>query len=247
MNLFEGFAQNVRLTSVPDPVLGVLLQEIQDLSELKVTLRGFWLTKQKKGAVRPIHINEFLNDKVLVEGLSNYGDSTEGSIRKGLLLATNRNTFLTYHTDETNPDNAYYMINTESHRKALIAINRNAMAVDKVFVESVEYPYSKVSKEHNIFSLYENNIGSISPMLAEQLRDAENNYPAEWLKEAFDIAINHNARNWAYIAAILKRWTNEGRDSGKSGRYSEKNNRTSHIEEYRQIRGHFPWESRNSR
>ena len=103
------------------------------------------------------------------------------------------------------------------------------MAVDKVFVESVEYPHPKVSEDYNIFSLYENNIGTISPMLAEQLRDAENIYSSQWLKEAFDIAVKHNVRNWAYISAILKRWSNEGRDSGKSGRYSEKDNRTSHI------------------
>ena len=246
MTDFAGFPQNVRVTSVPDPVLGILLQEITDLAELKVTLRGFWLTKQKKGAVRPIHINEFLNDKVLVEGLNNYGDNTEASIYKGLALATNRNTLLTYNQNTTTTSNIYYLINTESHRKALISINRNDMGVEKAFVESVEYPHSKVSEVHNIFSLYENNIGTISPMLAEQLRDAEGIYPAEWLKEAFDIAVNHNVRNWAYISAILKRWSNEGRDSGKSGRYSEKDNRTSHIEEYRQIRGHFPWESRNS-
>ena len=246
MTDFAGFPQNVRVTSVPDPVLGVLLQEITDLSELKVTLRGFWLTKQKKGTVRPMHINEFLNDKVLVQGLNNYGDSTEESIRKGLFLATNRNTFLEYKEEAKNPSKVYYLINTPAHRKALIAINSNEMDVDKVFVESVEYPHPKVSEDYNIFSLYENNIGTISPMLAEQLRDAENIYSSQWLKEAFDIAVNHNVRNWAYISAILKRWSNEGRDSGKSGRYSEKDNRTSHIEEYRQIRGHFPWESRNS-
>ena len=67
---FSGFPRGVHATPVPDPVLGILLEQIQDLAELKVTLRGFWLAGQKKGALRTIALDEFLNDKVLVQGLS---------------------------------------------------------------------------------------------------------------------------------------------------------------------------------
>ena len=80
-------------------------------------------------------------------------------------------------------------------------------------------------------------------MLADQLREAENTYPWLWINEAFRIAVDQNARSWAYISAILKRWTEEGKGSGKSRRHSEKDNRTSHLDEYRKIRGHLPWET----
>ena len=66
---FSGFPRGVHATPVPDPVLGLLLEQIVDLAELKVTLRGFWLAHQKKGTLRAVSQEEFLNDKVLVQGL----------------------------------------------------------------------------------------------------------------------------------------------------------------------------------
>lgn len=62
----------------------------------------------------------------------------------------------------------------------------------------------------NIFALYEQNIGPLTPMLAEKLKDAEEDYPPEWVPEAFKIAIENNARNWAYVKAILERWKVDG-------------------------------------
>jgi len=43
-------------------------------------------------------------------------------------------------------------------------------------------------------------------MLADRLRDAENEYPAEWIPEALRLAVERNVRNWRYIEGILKRW-----------------------------------------
>jgi DNA replication protein len=73
----------------------------------------------------------------------------------------------------------------------------------------------------NIFSLYEQNIGVLTPLIAEKLSDAEKSYPAEWISEAFSLAVSGNKRNWRYIEAILKRWVSEGRDNGEPKRRSE--------------------------
>ena len=62
----------------------------------------------------------------------------------------------------------------------------------------------------NLFSLYENEIGTITQMIAEELKDAEKEYPADWFSLAFMEAVTHNARNWKYVLAILKRWKIEG-------------------------------------
>jgi len=67
----------------------------------------------------------------------------------------------------------------------------------------------------NLFTLYEQNIGALTPMLAEVLRDAEKEYPAAWIEEAIREAVEHNARSWKYIAAILERWKKEGKGGGK--------------------------------
>jgi DnaD/phage-associated family protein len=64
----------------------------------------------------------------------------------------------------------------------------------------------------NIFALYEDTIGLVTPILAEALREAEAEYPAAWLERAFRVAAENNARRWNYVRAILERWAREGVD-----------------------------------
>lgn len=84
-----------------------------------------------------------------------------------------------------------------------------------VYAESNGYEQSRsvqVEVERpNIFVLYEQNIGLLSPLIADDLRDAADQYPAEWIEDAFRAAIQRNKRNWSYISAILRRWETEGR------------------------------------
>ncbi len=71
------------------------------------------------------------------------------------------------------------------------------------------------SAQPNIFKLYEENIGMLTPMIGEQLKEAEALYLAEWIEDAFKEAVSHNKRSWRYILAILERWGREGKDSGQ--------------------------------
>lgn len=63
----------------------------------------------------------------------------------------------------------------------------------------------------NLYELYEQNIGILTPMIADQLKLDEVEYPYEWIVEAIDEAVQHNARNWKYVSAILKNWKDKGR------------------------------------
>jgi DnaD/phage-associated family protein len=63
----------------------------------------------------------------------------------------------------------------------------------------------------NIYVLYEQNIGLLTPLLANELEDAADHYPADWVEDAFREAVQQNKRNWKYIRAILRRWETEGR------------------------------------
>src|SRR5947209_8783441 len=46
----------------------------------------------------------------------------------------------------------------------------------------------------NIFSFYEQHIGPLTPLIAEQLRDAERSYPRTWVEEAIRRALAYNKR-----------------------------------------------------
>jgi DNA replication protein len=81
----------------------------------------------------------------------------------------------------------------------------------------------------NIFALYEQNIGMITPMIAEELKEAEKLYPPQWIEEAFKITVTLNKRNWKYIARILERWASEGKDSGEYKRDLKKDDPDKYI------------------
>jgi len=81
----------------------------------------------------------------------------------------------------------------------------------------------------NIFDLYEQNIGIITPMIAEELKEAGKLYPPQWIEEAFKIAVTLNKRSWRYIVRILERWANEGKDSGEYKRDIKKDDPDKYI------------------
>ena len=60
-------------------------------------------------------------------------------------------------------------------------------------------------------TLFEQNVGMITPLIADMIRDAVMDYPAaEWYEAAFRIAVKNNARNLNYVLAILKSWKENG-------------------------------------
>jgi len=81
----------------------------------------------------------------------------------------------------------------------------------------------------NIFALYEQNIGMITPMIVEELKEAEKLYPPQWIEEAFKEAVTLNKRSWKYIARILDRWASEGKDSGEYRRDIKKNSSDKYV------------------
>jgi len=70
------------------------------------------------------------------------------------------------------------------------------------------------SERPNIFTIYEQNIGIINPILVDKLKDIETTYPVGWFEEAVAIAVENNVRRLSYVEAILERWKTEGKDNG---------------------------------
>lgn len=237
---FDGFPHGLRLTPVPDPLLGSLLERIDDLAELKVTLRAIWLASQRRVALPMVPVEEFLNDKVLVEGLRMASGSPREAILRGLELAVRRRTLLRL------PDNGHgicYTVNTEANRRAITRRTRGedppSIPTPPAIDDDPRYELAARSRP-NIYALYENNIGTMTSTVAEQLKDAEGQYPEAWLREAFRLAVSRNVRSWAYVEAILRRWTDEGRDNGKSRRNSPADNRAKYIDPVRRRGGDLP-------
>ena len=67
----------------------------------------------------------------------------------------------------------------------------------------------------NVFTVYEHNIGILTPMIADALKDAEKTYGPVWICAAIQEAVANNARSWKYCEAILQRWARDGFKSAK--------------------------------
>jgi DnaD/phage-associated family protein len=103
----------------------------------------------------------------------------------------------------------WYFINTAKGRETLAKIRQGRLQEVLAVIPAEARLYVE---RPNIFVMYEQNLGVMTPLIADQLRDMEKNYPPAWIEEAFDAAVSRNARNLKYIQAILKRWETEGKD-----------------------------------
>lgn len=198
---FGGFAPAMKRMPVPAPLLSSLLVEINELAELKCTLRFLWYEAQQSGSPKRVPVSILRADGVLLEALG-----SEGEIERGIALAVERGTLI------------------EAEGWLLLRTPQNERAAERFAPAPVQAVTGPPSERPNVFQLYEENIGMLTPMVAEELCAAEQEYPANWIEDAMHETAANNVRSWRYAAAILERWKREGRGTGsrgKPGRHTE--------------------------
>ncbi len=215
MASFVGFPSGkMHMTPVPEPFFSELLPEINDLGEMKVTLYAIWFLDHLEAPVRYLTYADFAEDERLCKGmgLDKLTDALERAIQRGTLLKV-----LVENSDR---EGALYFLNTARGRAAIQAIR------DGEWRPNLEDhpPVSLEVERPNIYRLYEENIGPLTPMIADMLREAEQTYRTEWIEEAIRIAVQNNKRSWKYVEAILRSWQEEGRN-GTNRRDAEKDRR----------------------
>ena len=147
-------------------------------------------------------------DAVLVKSLARIcGRDGAEALTEGLARAAARGTLLRASVSGRGSVEDIYLLNTPRNRKALETMPGAGWVFDQPL------PPGDASITPNIFSLYEQNIGSITPLIADDLKEAEERYPPTWLHDAFREAVELNKRSWRYIERILRRWEAEGRDN----------------------------------
>lgn len=194
MTTFNGFTSSETFSQIPNSLFR-MLNEIDDIAELKVTLYAIWRIEHIEGHFRALCQTDFESDAL---GL----DAQE--IKIGLEKATARETLIV----STHEADVFYFLNSPRGRLAAEAFAKGQWR------ESARIMSAPLNKS-NIFKLYEENIGALTPLLSDMLREAEKNFPGEWFEEAFSIAVSKNIRNWKYVEAILTRWKEKGKDERK--------------------------------
>jgi DNA replication protein len=200
-------AGRVQVTPLPNVLFSEVLPEIDDLAEAQVTLHVFYLLYQKKGSPRFVTLDELRADTTLRRALAQNGQPVEEILTRGLKKAEARGTLL--HLVIGGEDS--YFFNTAESRAAIARIEHGELLPD-THVRRIE---PAAEEPPNIFKLYEQHIGALTPLIAEELKEAEQEYPPEVILDAFRIAAENNVRKWSYVRAILSDGTREGKHEAR--------------------------------
>jgi DNA replication protein len=187
MKEFSGFTDKETFTQIPDSFFRHLLNEITDVNEIKVTLHALWRFEHMEERLRFLRAEDFA--KVVPDP----GPALGKAVERGTLLLVRKDAA------------ALYFLNSPRGRAAV-----EAFAKGRRMMPEGSAPSNPPPERPNIFKLYEENIGPLTPLLADALKDAEQTYPPEWVVEALEIAVKSNKRNWKYVEAILRRWKEAG-------------------------------------
>ncbi len=220
-------------TPVPDPLLGDVLQSIDSLAELKCILRALWHIHRKKGALRCVTLGELRADPVLQSELDGeeIEEAMNGGARRGIFARASVTTERGRAT--------LFVLNQEAQRAALRRAVAGTLTLPQGDEDSTAEP-PRAKNRPNVFAVYEQEIGMITPLIAEELKAAESEYSQGWIEDAIREAARNGKRSWNYIRAILRRWEREGKSDGKFGRHSKARNPRRYIEEYVRRRGNPP-------
>ena len=203
MKKFTGFTNSETLTQIPDSFFQHLLNESEDAHELKVALYALWRTEHMESAFKALREADFEPEALGLEP-EDVRTGIKQALKHGILLAAE-------YAGEV-----LFFVNSPRGKAAAEAFARGERK-DEDWT-----PSAPPLERANIFRLYEENIGVLTPLIADALKDAETTYSAEWVGDALEIAVKNNKRSWKYCEAILKRWKEEGRGEKQDRRNAEK-------------------------
>jgi DNA replication protein len=216
--VFQFDPSQERLIRIPESFFTQVLAASQDIQVQKLTLFAFWLLEIQERDPKYLTQEDFFAQEAVclafqtkksTDPLPTIKDALEKTVLAGILLQMN--------FPGSTTDQKIYFINSPKGRASAAALANGDWKLDFRHTQPVRAQIQK----SNIFKLYEDHIGAITPIMAEYLQDAETQYPDDQIREAFEIAVSKNVRNWRYIEAILKRWQENGKD-GESRQNTEK-------------------------
>ncbi len=232
---FSGLTnENPTAILVPEQLFHFLLSDSCEEDVIKISLFFLMKAMHIEGPFIYLEPEDFFHDPILVNSFSQPGESPRQLIETSLKKMVELNIFLEGILTSENEIRRYYFLNSPKGRAAIKAIQSG-----KWNQKADKHGKGDISEgEVNIFKVYEENIGLITPLIADALKDAEISYPETWIYDAVRIAAEKNKRNWSYILAILKRWQAEGKDGRNDRKDGEKDRKRYTDGEYSEFIDH---------
>ncbi len=181
--------------------------EIENITQLKVLLFAIGLAQQSGDEANPLSLQDFYAYPEFMDTVGKNVEEKRENLFSALQANLEAGNIICNSFEEIKQGKPFYL-NTNRGKQAL--------QMQSTSKESPAYHLTR----SEIFILYEENIGPLTPLIADALKDAEQEYSKEWLEEAIHIAVANNVRKWRYIQAILNSWKEEGRN-GRDQRHTE--------------------------
>jgi DnaD/phage-associated family protein len=218
---FAGFPSRAQATAIPNVFFSDLLPQFADdaastaVASMAVALYAFHVLGRTRGFPRFLTRDELASEPALATLLARAHTDADEAIDAGLDRACEVGMLLPLCVEAGGTERTLYFLNTAADRRGMETVRRGeANVVGRPVARAVP------AERSSVFALYESLVGTVSPLVADELAEAERLYPAEWLQAAFREAAAQNARNWRYVSRILERWAVEGPDHAKTGRDS---------------------------
>jgi DnaD/phage-associated family protein len=106
-------------------------------------------------------------------------------------------------------DVGWLMLNTERNVATINRLVSGAETPPETFWIDSSPPVIQFDRP-TVFRLYEQNIGPLTPLIAQQVIKATDLYPISWIEDAIGEAVAYNRRSWRYIARILENRAADG-------------------------------------
>jgi len=218
MDSFKGFNPNKdHATPIPPEFFSSLLPQIKDLFELKTVLYLFWYFQHTEIEFPYFATRQLEQDPLILSGFGSTRSEQLKNLHHSFHLAEKDGIILT-STGLDLGETRVYFLNTPKGRQGIELFQNGSLKLQPDHDSLVKLTKARP----NIFKLYEENIGVITPIIAETLTELEETYPQQWIEEAFTEAIKNNVRKLRYIEVILKNWQEEGKHERTDRRRGKK-------------------------
>ena len=195
--------------SISSEVLEKSIKNLNNINEIKIFLRIIHLIYQKQSLnteTFELSLDEISNDPVTLKLLgpnSLTKDQTTKKLKEICDVLIMKD-----------------FINQKIYTNKVTGITKTVFHMGTF--EKTNDPVISENNPKNIFELYEDNVGMLNPMIVDELIQAENKFPFNWIVDAVKESVTRNKRNWKYIHTILETWDREGKNNGRTLGNSEK-------------------------
>jgi DnaD/phage-associated family protein len=201
---FAGFPSRTQATAIPNAFFSDVMPLLQgDHEALVVALYAFNVLLKKRGFPRYVTAADLAAEPAMA---TYFGDDTVAAAESGLERLCGFGVLRSLSADGAT---VLYFLNAPADRRGMDTMRAHG---------ATEVPPDlrrAAPRQAGVYQLYEQLVGTVSPLIADELAEAEQLYPREWMERAFREAAAQNARSWRYVSRILERWATEGPDHAK--------------------------------